>query len=769
MNGPSHWHSPEEGSVDKTLMGAQWIRALDAAWAHLGRDASHMRVALVGRTAADVRDVMLEGPSGLLNVFPPSERDRLIWTPSRRRLELPNGGVCLTYSAEEPSQLRGPQFHIGWCDELAAFKQIRSIDQDATTWENLRIAVRLGKHPQVLATTTPKRVPVLRQLITESVERPHKFIIRRGKTTDNKYLSEGYLEVLESLYGGTALGRQELDGEMLDDVAGAMTSEAIVNRNRVSALPDGIPWIKIVSIDPSVAERPQDECGIVVIYISKTWPVLRRHAFVVEDLSLRAAPAVWSEIAIRAAHKHNATIVAETNQGANLVFQMLRQSADALKLPMPPMKEVWATKAKAVRAEPVGGAYARGRVHHVGELFPELESQITSFVAGESGYSPDRQDACLAAGTMIATERGPVAIEHLVPGALVWTRQGLRPVKAAWRTQRDAQTFLVRTGSAMVRATANHRIHTTRGWQRVDALVQADTLLTWDGIPAKSSHGTIESGSGTRTTHIATVGSITSLLINMEKRSMWRSGATRTAANRLATGTSSITATATPWTTTTPTWCDWITRSTTRRISNWATSLTKPPPSGMNTCSACRSWPSGGIGAMRDALGTANTGSIHGWADQPLTTSANSAARLTKAASARAIPAPDHAASHSGNPREAAALRSVAPSAATCSPSFTAEQKPAVGSAALLSVSSAERSDVWDVEVEDVHEFFADGILVHNCVQGCASGLFPEAITSGGMGTTVLRTVADQHIQIGRSDSRVITPWSNRRAGYRGY
>jgi phage terminase large subunit-like protein len=318
--------------------------------------------------------------------------------------------------------------NCGWADELAAYKQVRSLDDDATAWENLRIAVRLGTHPQILATTTPKRVPLLRQLLSESVANPKKFLIRRGRTTDNKYLSEGYLEVLESLYGGTALGRQELEGEMLDDVAGAMTSEAIVNRNRLPVLPDGIPWIKLVSVDPSVAERPQDECGIVVIYISKTWPVLKRHAFVVEDLSLRAAPAVWGEIAVRAANRHGATIVAETNQGANLVFQMLRQSADALHMEMPPMKEVWATKAKAVRSEPVGGAYARGRVHHIGELFPDLESQITSWVAGESGYSPDRQDAlvqgcasglfpeAITSGGMGTTVLRTVADQHIPLG-----------------------------------------------------------------------------------------------------------------------------------------------------------------------------------------------------------------------------------------------------------------------------------------------------------------------------------------------------------------
>jgi phage terminase large subunit-like protein len=180
---------------------------------------------------------------------------------------------------------------------------------------------------------------------------------------------------------------------MLDDVAGAMTSEAVIERNRVSSLPPNIPWIKLVSIDPSVAERPNDECGITVIYISRTWPVLHRHAFVVDDLSLRASPTIWADVAIRAAHEHDATIIAETNQGANLVFQMLRQAADHARLPMPPMKEVWATRAKAVRAEPVGSAYDRNRVHHVG-VFGDLESQMTTWTPQDQ-YSPDRQDSAI--------------------------------------------------------------------------------------------------------------------------------------------------------------------------------------------------------------------------------------------------------------------------------------------------------------------------------------------------------------------------------------
>lgn len=383
----------------KSLTGAQWIRETDQRWAYMGEDTSHLRIALLGRTSSDVRDTMLEGPSGLLNVYPPSLRDRVIWTPSRRRVELPNGGVCLCFSAEEPAQLRGPAFHRAWADELGTYKQIRSLDDDATAWENLRIAVRLGKHPQILATTTPKRVPVLRQLLAEHQAHPGKILLRRGKTYDNKYLSGAYLDVLVSLYGGTQLGKQELEGEMLDDVAGAMTSEAVINRNRVTELPPNIPWIKLVSVDPSVAERPNDECGIVVIYISRTWPVLKRHAFVIDDLSLRAKPTVWADIAIKAAHEHGADIIAETNQGANLVFQMLRQAADHAHLPMPRMREVWATKAKAVRAEPVGGAYEQNRVHHVNVL-ADLESQETSWTVGDA-YSPDRMDAAvqgLAAG-----------------------------------------------------------------------------------------------------------------------------------------------------------------------------------------------------------------------------------------------------------------------------------------------------------------------------------------------------------------------------------
>ena len=397
----------------KTLMGAQWIRQLDTYWPELGRDRGHMRFFLLGRTSADVRDVMLEGPSGLMNVWPPSMRDKVRWIPSRRRVELPGGSVGLCFSGEEPDQLRGPAAHVSWCDELAAFKQMRSIEGEATAWENLRIGTRLGNHPQTLATTTPKRVPIVREILKEARDKADRVLLRRGKTVDNAYLSKDYLEVLLSLYAGTALGAQELEGEVLDAVAGATTTEGLINQARIARMPEGIRWIKLVGVDPSVAERPHDECGIVVVYISNTLPILQRHAFVVDDLSRRVPPAEWAEVALRAAHEHNATIVVETNQGGALVKQVVRLASITSGIPMPPIRETWSSKAKSVRAEPLSAAYAHGRVHHVNVL-PELEDQLVSWVAGDSNYSPDRMDAL---AEVVGAGLFPEALIRGLPGS----------------------------------------------------------------------------------------------------------------------------------------------------------------------------------------------------------------------------------------------------------------------------------------------------------------------------------------------------------------
>jgi phage terminase large subunit-like protein len=390
----------------KTLLGAQWIRELDTHWGHLKRDTNKMRFALLGRTAADVRDVMLEGPSGILRIYPPSVQNRVHWIPSRRRLELPNGSVGICFSAEEPDQLRGPAFHT-------SYKQVRSGDGELTAWENLRIATRLGSNPQVLATTTPKRVPLVRQLLKEADDPASRFLLRRGKTIDNVKLSQGYRDTLFSLYGGTKLGAQELEGEVLDDVTGAMVAESTIEAHRVTQLPFGIPWIRVIGVDPSVAEKPHDECGMVVVYASRTWPIVGRHAFVVDDVSMQASPAVWADRLVQVANEHQAVVVVEINQGHNLVTQLLKQAAVKNGLPLPPIRPVWSAKSKSVRSEIIGAAYERGRIHHLNVL-ADLEDQESSWVAGEAGYSPDRLDALVHA---CAATLFPEALVHGSPGS----------------------------------------------------------------------------------------------------------------------------------------------------------------------------------------------------------------------------------------------------------------------------------------------------------------------------------------------------------------
>jgi phage terminase large subunit-like protein len=379
----------------KTRSGNEYVRELDQRWHSLGRDPGQdLRIALLGRTAGDVRDTILNGPSGLLRIYPPSEQDHVEWISSQRRVNLPHGGFALCFSAEEPDQLRGPAFHFGWGDELAAYKQVKG-QGNLDAWTNLRMATRLGNVPQVLATTTPKRVKLLRDLITEIANNPGKMLLRTGKTTDNVHLAAAYLETLYALYGNTTLGAQELDGLMLDAVQGATADIQTIEDYRVTSLPvlpGHIRWARIIAVNPSVAEKPNDECGIVVIYAPLTQPTLNRHAYIVDDLSVKGSPTVWGDRVVMAAVKHKAVVVVERNQGGSLVNRLIKERAAAHNVPPPKIREVWATKAKQVRAESIGAAYQRGRVHHLNVL-ADLEDQLTSWTPEDKGYSPDRLDA----------------------------------------------------------------------------------------------------------------------------------------------------------------------------------------------------------------------------------------------------------------------------------------------------------------------------------------------------------------------------------------
>ena len=363
----------------KSRTGAEWVRAMATS----GRA---RRVALVARTAADVRDVLVEGESGILAIHRADERPT--WEPSRRRLTWPNGAIATTYSAEEPDQLRGPQHDAAWCDELAAWRY-------ADAWDQLQLGLRLGTDPRVVVTTTPRPTPLVRALAIAATTH-----VTRGRTRDNaRNLAPGVVDALAARYGSTRLGRQELDGEILDDAPGALWKLAQFDAARVDAAPD-LRRV-VVAIDPAVtAHEGSDETGIVVAGIG-----LDGRVYVLEDLSGTYPAEQWARRAVEAFRRHRADrIVCEVNNGGDLVEGTLRAVDRSV-----PVKQVRATRGKALRAEPVAALYEQGRVSHVGAL-SRLEDQCASWDPAGDHRSPDRLDALVCAITELAVRDEAVRI-----------------------------------------------------------------------------------------------------------------------------------------------------------------------------------------------------------------------------------------------------------------------------------------------------------------------------------------------------------------------
>lgn len=371
----------------KTRLAAEWVRE-QAKYTNTGQ----RRFALVARTAADVRDVIVEGESGIINVSPPSERPH--YEPSKRRLTWPNGNTATLFTADEPDSLRGPQFTHAWGDEVAAWRQTPDA-AGMTAFDNLRVGTRLGAKPKLLITTTPKRVPLLYQLINESKKNPDKVIITKGSTMDNRgNLSESYISAILGVYEGTRLAQQELYGEMLSDVEGALWTIELIDKGRETQLPVGAP-LRVIGVDPSVAENPRDECGIIVCASTGERDLYKRNSWVLEDATVHGSPDVWANRVVQMARKWGCPVVAEVNQGGALVKNAINIIDPSVKV-----LEVHSKHGKALRAEPVTLAYEQSRVHHVNYL-PELESQMTAWIPGETSKSPDRVDALVHALTAL--------------------------------------------------------------------------------------------------------------------------------------------------------------------------------------------------------------------------------------------------------------------------------------------------------------------------------------------------------------------------------
>ena len=372
----------------KTRAGAAWVTGLVGGLRGIAAQRVG-RIALVGETMADVRDVMIDGPSGLLAVAPAAERPQ--WKPSLRRLEWPSGAVAHAFSAEDPDSLRGPQFEAAWADELGKWRYAQE------TWDMLQFGLRLGHRPRQAVTTTPRTIPLIRRL----VDAPG-VVTTTAATADNAgNLAPGFLAQVTAAYGGTRLGRQELEGELIEDRPDALWRREAIEAARVAAAP-ALMRIAVAVDPPATSGRDAGACGIVAAGVDAGGM-----GYVIADATVAGvAPEAWAAQAVALYRRLQAdALVAEVNQGGDMVAAVLRVVDPAV-----PVTSVVATRGKYARAEPVSALYAQGRVRHVG-AYPALEDEMCDFgPAGLSnGRSPDRLDALVWALThlMLAPRAEP--------------------------------------------------------------------------------------------------------------------------------------------------------------------------------------------------------------------------------------------------------------------------------------------------------------------------------------------------------------------------
>lgn len=382
----------------KTRAGAEWVRGEVE-----GNRAS--RIALIAETAADGRDVLVEGESGLLAVSPPWNRPN--YEPSKRRLTWPNGAIATLYDATEPDQLRGPQHDLAWSDETAKYRYAQDV------WDNLLLGLRLGTKPRWMATTTPRPIKLIRNLTKD----PHVVLTRFSSRDNLSNLAPSFKRNVIDRFMGTRVGRQEIDAEILDDIPGALWTRRNLDEHRVNVR-DVPPLVRIVvGVDPAITSGDSSaETGIVVGGLDGD-----AGGYVIDDLSLRGSPDEWGRRAVSAYRKYEADrIVAEANQGGEMVAHVIRSIA-----PDVPVTLVRATRGKYVRAEPISALYEQGRVHHVG-AFVDLEDQMVSF-------TPE-----------MAAERNPDELKDRVD-ALVWTLASLFDAMVTSRRDYDNESDYART------------------------------------------------------------------------------------------------------------------------------------------------------------------------------------------------------------------------------------------------------------------------------------------------------------------------------------
>ena len=373
---PGHWRCwlyMGGRGAGKTRAGAEWLREQMMVY---GKE----RAALVAPTLLDAREVMIEGVSGLRAIGP--EHERPVYVSTRRRLEWPNGAVAQVFSAEDPDSLRGPQFDVAWCDEIAAWSH------GADAWDMLMLGLRLGDDPRVVATTTPRPVPLVRRLLDED-----GVVLTRSATQDNAAnLSGVFISTVERLYGGQLIGRRELEGMMIEDVSTSMWTLSKLDEMRLNRPPDDLVRVILALDPPAGMGEGADACGVVVAGVRAN-----SEGVVLDDGTTQGlAPIDWAGSAVALARQWGvAEIVVETNQGGSMIRQILVMAGWKGAV-----REVHARWNKAVRAAPISALYGDNRVRHVG-VFRELEDEMLAFGTSAQQGSPDRVDALVWALTVL--------------------------------------------------------------------------------------------------------------------------------------------------------------------------------------------------------------------------------------------------------------------------------------------------------------------------------------------------------------------------------
>jgi phage terminase large subunit-like protein len=368
----------------KTRAGAEWVKRIATGARKVDR------IALVGETEHEVREVMVEGVSGLLAVHKRSERP--VWTPSRRRLEWPNGAVAQTFSAEDPESLRGPQFGAAWLDELAKWRHAEA------TYDMLQFGLRLGGQPRQVITTTPRPLALLKRLIVD----PAAVVTRAATHANARQLAPAFLDHVLARYAGTRLGRQEILGEIVEERSDALWSRAMIEACRVDAPPPQLARVVVAVDPPASARQGADACGLVAAGCAENATI-----YVLADETVSGlSPAGWAAKAIALWRRLSAdALVAEVNQGGDMVRAVIAQADRSV-----PVIAVRATRGKWLRAEPVAALYEQGRVKHAG-AFPLLEDEMCDFGLDglSSGRSPDRLDALVWAVSALSfgARQGP--------------------------------------------------------------------------------------------------------------------------------------------------------------------------------------------------------------------------------------------------------------------------------------------------------------------------------------------------------------------------